>query len=257
MKLGLALSGGGARAVAHLGIIKYLEESGVRFDHISGSSAGALIGALYAHGMKTEEILEALTKTNFLLLFRPALNWRALLRIENGYNELKKYLPEDSFSALKTPLVVAATELKKGKVKYFKKGQLIMPILASCAIPIVFNPVKIKSKIYVDGGIRDNLPVKPLLKKCDVVVGLNCNPVSDHYAPGDWRDVIERSMLLSIDTATQYNGGQCDLFLEPSELSGFTVFDFKKMQDIYDIGYNHARQHQDSIMDLIENKVYA
>lgn len=116
---GLALSGGGRRSVAHLGMMQTLIEKGFSFSRIAGSSAGAIIRALYCQGIMPKEILKILNNLNYLSFFRPALNWQALLNLEKVIDFLSNHLPVDDFSFLNSPLVVVATDLKKGKIKYF------------------------------------------------------------------------------------------------------------------------------------------
>ena len=162
--IGLALSGGGCRSVAHLGMMQALIEQGFSFSRIAGSSAGAIIGALYCQGIMPKEILKILNNLNYFSFFRPALNWQALLNLEKVIDFLSIHLPIDDFSSLHTPLVVVATDLKKGKIKYFKKGKLWRTLIASCSIPVVFSPVKIKGVAYVDRGLLNNLPIETLKK---------------------------------------------------------------------------------------------
>lgn len=242
MHLGLVLSGGGARGISHLGVIKALEEEGLTFSIVSGASAGAIAGALYCAGHTPEEICQFIKKTNFLTTFRPSFNWLSLLNIERASGELKKYLPEDSFSALKIPLHVSTTDITRGKVKVYKKGQLIKPILASCSIPVVFNPVKIGKRTLVDGGILDNLPYQSIKKRCDKIVALHCNPIDKGYRLGNWRDLMERSMMLTVTQYVHTKKKYCDVFLEPPGLSQFKVFDFKLADDIFSFGYEYAKR---------------
>jgi len=252
-KLGLVLSGGGARGIAHLGIIQALEEHGLQFSVVSGSSAGALAGALYCKGYSPREISGFIQNTNFLTAFRPAFNWRSFLNIEYAYNELKKYLPEDSFSELKTPLYVTTTDINKGKVKVYKKGQLIRPILASCSVPVVFDPIKIGSRTLVDGGILDNLPYKPIKKICDKVIALHCNPIDKGYKLGNWKDLMERSMMLTVTQYVHTKKKQCDVFMEPPGLSKYKVFDFKKAPEIFDFGYDYAvKSIEEGVLDSLK-----
>jgi len=166
MKIGLTLSGGGVRGVAHLGVIKALEESGFQFARVSGASAGSIIGAFYCNGYSTDEILEIIEKTSLYKLVRPALSWRGLLKLDNAVKGFKTYLPHDSFEGLKTPLHIAATDINKGETKYFHEGPLLKVIQASSSIPVVFDPVNINGSVYIDGGILNNLPVEPLLGIC-------------------------------------------------------------------------------------------
>lgn len=255
MRIGLVLSGGGARGVAHLGIMEALMEAGVEFHIVSGSSAGALAGALFCAGYSPMEICEFIEKTNFYLAFRPSFNSRSLLNIERAYGELKQYFPEDSFASLKIPLRVTATDINKGKVKVFKKGQLIRPVLASCCIPVVFDPVKIGRRTLVDGGILDNLPYKPIKKECDKIIALHCNPIDKGYKLSNWRDLMERSMMLTVTQYVYSKRKNYDLFLEPPGLSKFKVFDFKKAKDIFRFGYDYAKQEIElGVLDKL--KVY-
>lgn len=240
MKVGLVLSGGGARCIAHLGMLKVLEENDVKVDYISGASAGSIAGALYSYGYTPDEILDIILNTNFMKFLKPAFNWRSLLKLESAAPFLREILPEDSFESLKIPLTIAMTNLHKAKVKYVSKGPLVKPIIASCSIPVVFDPVTIKDTQYIDGGILDNLPVKPAKKNTDFVIAFHANPIAGDYKMSNWRDLMERSLLMAISSATYLKKKKCDIFWEPPELQAFKVFDFKKAKDLYEIGYNYG-----------------
>src|SRR5882672_9593906 len=119
MKMGLVLSGGGARGVAHIGVIKALEELGLTFSCISGTSAGSIVGALYAYGHKPDQILEIIQRVTIFKSLRPAWTWSGLLKMDGLRDLLLKFMPENDFNALKIPLMIAATELRLGEIKYF------------------------------------------------------------------------------------------------------------------------------------------
>ncbi len=235
------MSGGGARGIAHLGIVKALQEEKIKFHAISGSSAGALAGAFLSAGYTPEETCKHIQNTNIFSTFSLAWNTRSLLRIDKGYLELKKYFPEDSFASLSTPLKVTTTDISKGKVKVYKKGQLIKPILASCSIPVVFDPIKIGSRTLIDGGILDNFPIDPIKKEVDFIIGLHCNPIDSGFQIGNWRNLLERSMMMTMTQQAYLKKKKCDLFLEPPGLSKFHVFGFKRAQEIYEFGYDYAK----------------
>jgi len=181
MKLGIVLSGGGARGISHLGVLKALEEYKVKFDCISGASVGALIGAFYSQGYSPEEILNDILTSRFYRSVRPAWRWTGLLSMEGLRDFLLKYLPHNEFESLKIPLVVAATDISHGKTAYFSSGELIPRLLASCCVPAVFSPVQLNGALYVDGGIMDNLPAKPIRQECDFLIGVHCNFLSDEF----------------------------------------------------------------------------
>jgi NTE family protein len=251
MKIGLALAGGGTRAIAHLGMMQVMTENGLEADIVSGASAGAIAGALYCQGYAPVEILEIVKKTNFLKVAKPALSWKGLLKLDHARDELIKYLPHDRFDSLQKPLIVSATNISKGKAKYFKKGQLIMPILASCSIPVVFDPVVINGVSYMDGGIMDNLPYEPLRKKADIIIGMHCNPIDKTFQSGNWKRLMERALLLSISNATYFYKKKFDLFWEAPEASRYNVFDFKKMDELYQVGYDYAQAHLDELLSVV------
>ncbi|MFT4737826.1 MAG: NTE family protein [Cyclobacteriaceae bacterium] len=251
MKIGLALAGGGARAIAHLGMMQVIEDHRIDISAVSGASAGALVGALYCQGFPPKEILAIVKKTNILRIVKPALSWQGLLKLDSVYTELKKYLGHDRFEELKKPLFVSATNIAKGKVKYFKKGQLIQPILASCSIPVVFNPVKINGIAYMDGGILDNLPYKPLKKKVDKIIGLHCNPINPAFKSAGWKSLMERALLLSISSSTLQSKNKFDVFWEAPDVTKYNVFDFKKADDLYKTGYDYAIAHQHELAPFV------
>lgn len=242
MKIGLVLSGGGARAISHLGIIRALEEEGLSFHMVSGVSAGALAGAFYCAGYTPEQVCDILVKTNFFRTFRPAFNWRSLLSLEHASLELKKYFPSDNFGSLQIPLRITTTDLTKGKVKVYKKGEMIRPILASCSIPVLFDPVHVGKRTLVDGGILDNLPINSIKKEVDKIIALHCNPIDPGYRPGNWQNLMDRSIMLTTTTLVHTQKKKCDVFLEPAGLCRFTIFDFKKVREIYRFGYDYAKQ---------------
>jgi len=240
MKIGLALSGGGIRGVAHLGVIKALEENGFAFSHVSGVSAGSIIGAFYCHGYTPEEILEIIEKTSLYKIVRPAISWRGLLKLDKVIDEFKSYFKEDSFESLEKPLHVSATDVTNGTTKFFSEGPLLRTVLASSSIPVVFDPVKIDETYYIDGGILNNLPVEPLKVTCDRVVGIHTNPVGKTEGSINMKMLMERALLLAINCNIEIRKVQCDLFVEPEGLDRYAVFDIKKTKEIFEIGYEYA-----------------
>src|SRR6187402_977423 len=135
MKVGLVLSGGGARGISHLGVIKALEEFNVKVDFISGTSAGSITGCLYSYGYKPDEIVKMISTTRFAKSIKLAWAWTGLLSLDGLKELFIKFIPENSFEALKIPVTIAATEIKKGKIEYFTTGELIPAILASSCVP--------------------------------------------------------------------------------------------------------------------------
>src|SRR5215831_15320961 len=124
MKIGITLSGGGARGIAHIGVLKALEELGVKISIISGTSAGSIVGSLYSYGYKPEEIFSIIQKVSVFKSVKPAWTWTGLLSLDGLGAVLTKHMPENNFEALKLPLTIAATDIKKGETVYFTSGEL-------------------------------------------------------------------------------------------------------------------------------------
>ena len=162
-RMNLILSGGGARSVAHLGVVKALLESKVIINSISGVSGGAVAGAFISKGMTPDEILEVVIENAHFSISRPPFSL-SLFSQHRMEKVLAKYFPENSFSRLHIPLQVSASNINEGRTDYFSSGELIAPLEASCALPILFTPVLLNGYQYLDGGLLNNLPVEPFLK---------------------------------------------------------------------------------------------
>lgn len=243
MKIGLVLSGGGARGACHLGVIKALEEFGVRFDYISGTSIGSVVGALYSYGYPPDEILRIIQATKLYKSLKLAWTWTGLLSFDGLRDLLLKYIPENSFDALKVPLTLALTEIRKGKIEYVSQGELMTPIQASCAVPAVFNPVQYRGGVYVDGGILDNLPVKAIQANCDFIVGAHCNFITNEFDIKNFRNVIERSLLMAINGNTMISKSLCNVLIEPPDAGLYSGFDTSKAAELFEIGYQYTKRN--------------
>jgi NTE family protein len=241
-KIGLVLSGGGARGFAHLGLIQALNEAGIYPDVISGTSAGALAGVLYADGYTPNDILIMMNSGSRLDFMRPTLPREGLLQISGISKILKANLHANTFEELKVPLYVAATDLNNGKVKYFSEGALIDPVIASASIPVLFQPVIINNIHYVDGGVLDNLPVKPIEDKCKKIIGSFVNPVGSVEKVNGLINIAERTFNLSMSKEIIEKSKRFDLFIAPPELRNFGILDPEKAEELFSVGYNSTKE---------------
>lgn len=161
---GVVLSGGGIKGVAHLAFLEKMEKERGVPGYLSGSSAGALVGACYASGKKTNDIIKFLKLLPIFKISWVSTGKPGIIDIDNYVRLLKKYLPK-TFEELNGYLSIAVVNLEDSRVEYIDKGELYPAILASCAIPFIYSPVIINGKMYADGGIMDNFPIKPLLDR--------------------------------------------------------------------------------------------
>ena len=240
MRVGLTLSGGGLRGISHLGLLKALDESQITVDVVSGSSAGSIIGALYCYGYSPADILDQVASTSFFKIARPAWNLGGVLDMKAIERLLLSLMPEDDFAALKKPLVVAATNLSRGRTDYFDKGSLIWTLAASSCIPVIFRPVVHDGVQYVDGGILNNLPAEPIRDTVDFLIGSNCNPIDKDFTGDKFKPILERTMLMAISNNVNQSKELCDTILEPEGLRKFGGFELGRMHEIFDIGYEGA-----------------
>lgn len=246
-KTGLVLSGGGARGYAHLGVIQALNDAGVVPDVISGTSAGAIVGVLYADGYSPREILKLLNWASRFGFMRPALPREGLLQINGIVKILKANLRSKTFDELKIPLFVSATDLNHGKSVYFYQGDLLKPVLASASIPVLFQPVIIDNISYVDGGVLDNLPIKPIENSCQMIIGSFVNPIGYTEKVSGLINIAERTFLLSMSKDVIEKAKKFDLFIAPPELRNYGILDPEKSQEIFDLGYFATKEKLNDI----------
>jgi NTE family protein len=235
--IGLVLSGGGARGFAHLGVLQALNEAGIFPDIISGTSAGALTGVFYCDGYSPKEILKIMKTDNRLDYMRPAMPRDGLLQISGITKLLEAKLRAKKFEELKIPLIVTATDLNHGKAVYFSKGDLITPVIASSSIPVLFKPVIIDKIYYVDGGVLDNLPIKPIENKCRKIIGSFVNPVGYEDSTFGLLKIAVRTFMLEQTKEAEGKAWRFDLFIAPVELKNFGVLDVDKSEDLFNLGY--------------------
>jgi NTE family protein len=240
--IGLVLSGGGARGFAHIGVIKALNEAGIFPDVISGTSAGALIGVLYADGHTPDEILKSVDGGSMFDFMRPALPREGLLQINGILKILKASLRSNEFKDLKIPLYVTATDLNNGKAVYFSEGDLFCPVIASASIPVLFQPVKIDDISYVDGGVLDNLPIRPIENKCRIIIGSFVNPVGYIEKISGLINIAERTFMLSMSKEIYEKSKKFDLFIAPPELRNYKILDPEKAHELFEIGYKATKE---------------
>ncbi|QES89592.1 patatin-like phospholipase family protein [Rhizosphaericola mali] len=245
-KIGYCLSGGGVRGIAHLGIIKALEEKGIKPDIISGTSAGAIFGAFYAGGFTPDQIVEIISKVKFL--GRANLQFRkpGLFRMDVFDRIFKLFFPKNQIEALKIPFIAAATNINTGTIEYFNSGNLSEAIRASSCIPTVFQPVVIGADVYLDGGIMNNFPIEPLLGNCEFIVGSSVNSMEMTKGKIRMLDIIDRTFNLSINKSVLDKSKYCDLFFDPPAMMQFKMLDLKQSRQIFEYGYAYAKQKLNS-----------
>ena len=241
-KIGLVLSGGGTRGFAHLGLIQALNEAGIFPDVISGTSSGAMAGVLYADGFTPHDIMNLMKVSSRLDIMRPALPREGLLQLGGIVKILKANLRAKTFEDLKIPLYVSATDLNNGKAVYFSEGDLFDPVIASASLPIIFQPVVINNICYVDGGIMDNLPIRPIENKCEAIIGSFVNPIGYAEKVKGLISIAERTFMIAMVKDLAEKAKKFDLFVAPAELKNHGILNPEKAELLFQIGYDATKE---------------
>ncbi|WP_243651042.1 patatin-like phospholipase family protein [Hymenobacter gummosus] len=251
-KLGLALSGGAARGIAHLGMLEALRELELPIGAMSGVSSGGLAAVFYAAGIPPREVLRLLTDTRFLRLIRPAYR-RGLVSLALLEKLFAAHLPgSQTFADLSIPVTLSAADLGAGETVFFDEGPLIPPLLATGAVPVLCQPIEYQGRVLVDGGLLNNLPVEPLLDRPELaVVGAHTNVFNPDGRIDSIRHVAERTFMLAIGNNVTPRLARCALVLQPPELRHYRVADLRHAAALFDIGYRHTRQQAGALQALL------
>jgi NTE family protein len=250
-KIGIVLSGGGARGIAQLGILKALEEFGIKPSLISGTSAGAIAGAFYSGGFSIPEILKIIKKGHFFSFSNILIEKQGLFSMKGFEKVYSQYFKTNSFADLNIPLYVAATDILKGELTYFSSGNLSQALMASSCIPVVFQPITYQNSMFVDGGVLNNFPIEPLLNQCDIIIGIYVNSIKKEVEEIHMNNIIDRSFHLALSSSVRNKIDQCSLYIEPPNMSQFGIFELKRAQEIYDYGYDYGLSLEEKIKELI------
>lgn len=243
--VGITLSGGGALGFAHIGVLQALEDYGIYPQVVSGTSMGALIGAMYANGMSPQDIFE-MAKTEKLYKIQSFVdvslrNPRTKLGMssqEDLFKILIKYLPHNSFDQLKKPYYLCTSNISLGQMEIKHEGdKLVQYLQGSSCIPGFFAPTVIDSMYYVDGGVYNNLPAQPIRKLCKILIASDVNPTSNLKPIKTMSDVMARSLSLIIHENTKEGRSMCDYVIDVPVNKEYNVMDFSKFYSIYQIGY--------------------
>jgi NTE family protein len=241
--IGLALGGGFARGMAHIGVLKVLEEEGIPVRVVAGTSVGALIGAAYCGGLSIEELERLAHSCRFTTFARWTVSRYGFASNDRMVAFLSRTLKVKTFEELRIPLGVTATDFNSGEGVVFHSGSIIDPVRASCAYPGMFLPVNIRGKWLVDGMLSHPVPTRPLRDMgADRVLAVHLKGQwSKDGAPRHLFDVIGQSFAIAQDQMSHIWRGAADLVVEP-DVAGFAYDDFKRAGDLIRSGELAMRQ---------------
>jgi NTE family protein len=251
--IGLALGGGFARGMAHIGVLKVLEEEGIPIRLIAGTSVGALIGASYCSGVSVQE-LEALSRSvRFTTFARWTVSRYGFASNDRMVAFLARTLKVKTFEELRIPLGVTATNFNTGEAVVFHSGSIIDPVRASCAYPGMFLPVNIRGQWLVDGMLSHPVPSRPVREMgAERVLAVHLKGQwSKDGAPRHLFDVIGQSFAIAQDQMSHLWRGAADVVVEP-EVSGFAYDDFKRAGELIRAGEVAMRKALPAVLRWME-----
>ena len=240
--LGLALGGGGARGFVHLGVLQALQELGMRPDIISGTSAGAIVGAMIASGHSPLQCLDFFKRKKIRDFILPAMSKKGFFTMNNLENELHEFIGVETFEELKIPLIVTASDINNARPVHFNRGKLLPAVIASCSIPIVFVPKEIEGTEYIDGGAFMNLPVRPIRPQCEQVIAVEINSFNTAEKINNMVSMAIRTFHIGLARNTDIDRVMADIVIAPKDMTQYNVFDLKESWDIFKTGYDLTYQ---------------
>lgn len=250
-KLGIALSGGGARGFAHLGVLQALKEAGIVPDVYAGVSAGAMVGAFVTAGYAPKEALDLMKSHKISDYAKVILPINGLLDLSNLEEQLKKHISAKRIEDLKKPFYIGVTNLHDGCAEYHDVGPLVDFVLASASIPVLFEPVEINGVQYVDGGLMDNIPLRPLQNCCEKVIAVNISPVQHIDHVKNLVETAARTFQLTVNNRLEESRKAADIFIEPEGLDRFALLDTSNADELFEIGYRHTTEKVKEVENLL------
>jgi NTE family protein len=238
-KIGLALGGGAARGLAHVGILKALEKHDIPISYITGTSVGALFGGLYAAGVPTEEIVSLAKNASWKKLTGISLNPKGFVSLKPMYSMIYKEMGNITFKELKIPFAVVATDVFSGKAKLFNEADMkvALAIEASVDFPGFFAPVAIENRYYFDGGATCNLPIKEVKKMgADIIIGVDVIPeIELEKLPSNLALIADRALDLLLERSINDVQKLADIILKPVT-KPISSFDLDKAKELIELG---------------------
>lgn len=251
--IGLALGGGFARGMAHIGVLKVLEEEGIPIRIVTGTSVGALIGAAYCSGLSIEDLEKLASSVRFTTFARWTVSRYGFASNDRMVAFLTRTLKVKTFEELRIPLGVTATDFNSGEGVVFHSGSIIDPVRASCAYPGMFLPVNIRGRWLVDGMLSHPVPTRPLREMgADRVLAVHLRGQwTKNGAPRHLFDVIGQSFAIAQDQMSHLWRGAGDVVVEP-DVAGFAYDDFKRAGELICSGEVAMRQALPAVRQWLE-----
>lgn len=249
--IGLALGGGFARGIAHVGVLRVFEENKIPIDFLAGTSVGALIAAAYAGGSTLDEMEHTGRSTRFKDFAEWTISRQGLATDSRLKRYLRRLTPLRRFEDCRIPLAIVATDVLTTKPVYFTKGEIGPALCASCAYPGLFRPVEREGRLLVDGFLTSPVPVDAVRRMgANFVVGVNLSGISSDERPTNMLEIVSRSFSILLRSSEAAWRPLADLVIEP-DVEQFRWDDFPRTPDLIAAGERAARKALPQILEAI------
>lgn len=249
--IGLALSGGAMLGPAHVGVLRVLEEEDIPVGWVAGTSAGAIVAALYAFGKRCDELERLSQEISWLNVANLRPSRLGLLSNDRLADYMRDALGDVKLEDAEVPLAVVATDILTGEKQVLRHGDLAKAVSASACIPGIFSPVEWDNWLLVDGGIAENLPVDTVRSLgAERVVGVDLYTAGMYPQPKNIIDVIVNSSAILIKNTRQAQSGEHEIIIQP-ELNSFNAADPSRVSELIEEGYNAARKVVEDLRQLV------
>lgn len=253
-KIGLVLSGGGFKALAQLGFLHYLFELKMPFHAVSGTSAGALIGAFLAQGFTPYQLLEICKEERIFSYSLVSFRNGGVFSANIIEKMILKHIPHNNFESLKMPLHVHVTDLTHGRELTFNQGELALAVKASCSFPLVFQPVAYQDSLLCDGGLMNNFPYENIALTCNQLIGINVNPINTLEGKMSYKQIIGRIVRIASSKLSKDAKSACTMYLEPEGIENYGMFDTSKTEELFELGYKAAVQRKAQLLEMMNQQ---
>jgi NTE family protein len=250
-RVGLALGGGFARGLAHIGVLKVLVENHIPIDALAGTSVGSVVAAAIADGCSIEEMIEEARKIRWKSFARWTVARLGLATNERMEGMLRRTLHASTFEELSIPLAVVAADLTNGEAVVFRKGALIPPLRASCSFPGLFVPVVYQGRLLVDGAIVGSVPVGAVQELgVDLVIGVHLKTNDPRQTPTNILQAVGQAFQIAQNLNQATWRDQCDVVIEP-DTNDFKWDDFERIEELILAGERAARESLTKLKALL------
>ena len=243
--LALALGGGVARGAFHLGFLDFCETHNIKIQAYSGSSIGSIISASHASGVSAKEQLKIFSSKELKQAIKFNFFKNGLLKIDHTNKIIKELLPIENIEDIPKPIWISAYDLKKKELHYFNSGDTLTLCMASSALVPIFKPISYKEMLLIDGGLFDNIPIKPLENRGYDIYAIDLFAKSNEHKTKIFNPLksIKKSIFKQLHENHKYSLENTNHYLGSQHIRNFSLFTFKELEDCFKLGVKEAQNH--------------